>query len=262
MKLLMMKKISKNIFIVLIFSFLFSQDYSLMNIYWEPELPNKGDQVTIYVDVSNSDFFRYAYQMNIHLSIDSKEYLTYPMSRNYSKGMFIWTYTYNINENTYFQIDNNVAFNEIDLNMIPIKEKDLDPFLSVKELLLGKDYAGAITLLENLIKAYPKKEIASEAEFMIAEIYLNDFKEYEIASKYYDNIIQNYSLSFNSVKKSMFTLAYIYANYLDYYSDAIATYRKFQNTYPNDPLSASIDYELEILSSANKTIESLLNSSK
>ena len=82
MKLLMMKKISKNIFIVLIFSFLFSQDYSLMNIYWEPELPNKGDQVTIYVDVSNSDFFRYAYQMNIHLDKDiSSGHRLLPMNR-------------------------------------------------------------------------------------------------------------------------------------------------------------------------------------
>ena len=74
MKLLMMKKISKNTFIFFIFSFLFSQDYSLTEIYWEPEFPNKGDEVTIYADVSNSEFFRYAYQMNIHLSIDLENY--------------------------------------------------------------------------------------------------------------------------------------------------------------------------------------------
>ena len=260
MKLLMMKKISKNTLIFFICSFIFSQDYSLTEIYWEPEFPNKGDEVIIYADVSNSEFFRYAYQMNIHLSIDLEHYSTYAMSRDYSKGMFLWTYTYTINEETSFQVDNNYGFNNIDVNTIYIS--DFDPFLSVKESLLLKDYAKAITLLEELINRYPQKEIAAESEFMIAEIYLNDFKEYEIASKYYDAIVQKYSESFNSVKKSMFTLGYIYANYLDYYSDAISIYKRFQSTYPNDPLLPSIDYELEILSSVNKTIETLLNSSK
>ena len=198
--------------------------------------------------------------MNIHLSENSKSYSTHPMSRDYSKGLFIWTYNYNINENIHFQIDNNDGFNEMSINLIEIS--NIDPFLLAKESLLLKDYGKAILLLDELVKKNPKKKIAAEAEFMIAEIYLNDFKEYEMASEYYDAIIQNYSLSFNSVKKSMFTLGYIYANYLEYYSDAIAIYKKFQETYPDDPLLPSIDYELDILSSINKTIESLLNSSK
>ena len=260
MKLWMMKKINKNIFIFFIFTFLFSQDYSLMNIYWEPKSPNKGDEIIIYVDVSGTEFFRYAYQMNIHFSTDSENYSTYAMSRDFSKGMFMWNYKYKINENTYFQIDNNDRFNDINVNMIALS--NFDPFSTIRESLLLKDYAKAITLLEEITSKHPEKELAAEAQFMIAEIYLNDFKEYEIASKYYDNIVQNYSKSFNSVKKSMFTLGYIYANYLDYYSDAIATYKSFKTIYPSDPLLPSIDYELEILSSVNKTIEALLNSSK
>ena len=260
MKLSMMKKINKNIFIFFLFSFLLSQDYSLMNIYWEPEFPDKGSEITIYVDVSETEFFRYAYQMNIHLSTDSENYSTYAMSRDYSKGMFMWIYKYDINEDIYFQIDNNDGFNDINVKMIPLS--DFDPFSAVKESLLLKDYTKAITLLEEVTNKYPGKEVAAEAQFMIAEIYLNDFKEYEMASEYYHNIVQDYSKSFNSVKKSMFTLGYIYANYLDYYSDAIATYKSFKNTYPYDPLLPSIDYELEILSSVDKTIEALLNSSK
>jgi len=256
----MMKKINKFFFIALFYSFLISQDYSLIDIHWEPEFPKKGDDIIIYADLSNTEFFRYAYQMNIHLSTDAKNYSTYPMSRDYGKGMFMWVYKYRINQDIHFQIDNNYGFNDIAGNLIKISNDD--PFILIKESLLLKDYGNAITLLNEIIEKYSQEELAAEAEFMIAEIYLNDFKEYEIASKYYDSIVRNYPKSFNSVKKSMFTLGYIYANYLEYYSDAIAVYEKFQETYPDDPLLPSINYELDILSSINKTIEDLLNSSK
>ena len=53
-----------------------------------------------------------------------------------------------------------------------------------------------------------------------------------------------------------------YANYLDYYSDAILLYEEFKKTYPNDDLINSIDYELQNLSKFDKEIKSLLNSSK
>jgi len=253
-----MKRISKQISIFLLFSFAISQDYSSIDIYWEPEFPNKGDEVIIYADVSNSESFKYAYQMNIYLSIDSNNYSTYTMNRDYRTGMFTWTYQYNINADTYFQIGDNNS----DVNTIIIKDSETDLFISVKELLLLKDYGKAISLLENISSDYSDEEIASDAEFMIAEIYLNDFKEYKIAADYYLSIIDNYSKSFSSVKKSMFTLGYIYANYLDYYSDAIDIYKKFKLTYANDALLPSIDYELELLSDIEKSINSLLNSSK
>ncbi len=254
----MMKRTSKQAFIFLLFSFVFSQDYSPVNIYWEPEFPNKGDKVTIYADVSDSDF-RYAYQINIHFSTDLQNYSTYAMNRDYGSGMFIWTYQYDVKEDTYFEIGNNDNAN---LNTITIKSSDVNPFIPVKDFLLSKDYGRAITLLENISSDYPNQEMASDAEFMIAEIYLNDFKEYKIASDYYASIIDNYSKSFSSVKKSMFTLGYIYANYLEYYSDAIAIYRQFKATYPNDALLPSVDYELNLLSDIEKSINSLLNSSK
>ena len=256
-----MMKISKNIFIILVLSFVVCQDYSLMNIYWEPESPNKGNDMTIYADVSSAEFFKYSHQMNIHLSIDGKKYSTYAMSKDYNQGLFTWAYQYKINQNIYFQIDNNYGFNDIDTHLIKIS--DYGNPLEEAHILLGKqDYQGCILALKNVINNYQGKVIAAKAEYMIAEILLNDFEEYSLAANYYKNIISSYPYNYQEVKKSMFTLSYIYANYLGYYSDAIAVYRKFQEIYPSDPLLPSIDYELEILSSVNKGIEDLLNSSK
>ena len=60
------------------------------------------------------------------------------------------------------------------------------------------------------------------------------------------DIIANYSHT-TIAKKSIFSLAYIYANYLHYYTDAIELYEKFKITYPSDDLVPSIDYELDVL---------------
>ena len=256
-----MMKISKNSFIILLLSFVVCQDYSLMNIYWEPESPNKGNDMTIYADVSSAEFFKYSHQMNIHLSIDGKKYSTYAMSKDYNQGLFTWAYQYKINQDIYFQIDNNYGFNDIDTHLIKIS--DYGNPLEEAHILLGKqDYQGCILALKNVINNYQGKVIAAKAEYMIAEILLNDFEEYSLAANYYKNIISSYPYNYQEVKKSMFTLAYIYANYLDYYSDAILLYQEFKTKYPHDDLLSSVDYELENLSKFDKEIKSLLNSSK
>ena len=97
---------------------------------------------------------------------------------------------------------------------------------------------------------------------MLAEIYLNDFNNYELSANQFHNIINNYPESSSIVKKSYFTLAYIYSNYLDYYSQSIELYNKFLEKYPNDELIESIHYELELLTKLNTSIDSLINISK
>ena len=158
----MMIKINKISFIFLLCSFLVCQDYSLMNIYWEPEFPNKGDDIIIYANVSETEYFKNSYQMNIHLSVDGNEYSTYAMLRDYNKGLFVWTYQYKINQDPDFQIDNNYGFNDIDTHFIKIS--DYDTILHEANLLLAnQDYQGCILNLKNIINAYNGRSIAAEA---------------------------------------------------------------------------------------------------
>ena len=250
-----------NYIILCAISFVFCQDYSLMNIYWTPEYPNKNQSITIHADVVDADYFKYSYQMNIHLSLDGKNYSTYPMLRDYNKGLFIWTYEYTLDESIYFQIDNNISFNNTNVNTIDIVNSS-DIFKKINLSLIEKKYEESIGKLEAIISRNIGKPDAAKAEYMIAEIFLNDFEEYEIAANRYNKIISNYPSHYEEVKKSMFTLAYIYANYLDYYTDAILIYNQFKNKYPNDDLISSIDYELQNLVKINQEIKSLLNSSK
>ena len=101
-------------------------------------------------------------------------------------------------------------------------------------------------ILNDIIALNPSSDLAAECIYMISEIYLNDFNEYEISTMFLKDIIENYSHT-SIAKKSIFSLAYIYANYLHYYTNAIELYEKFKTTYPSDDLIPSIDYELDVL---------------
>ena len=251
--------INKNYFIIIFFSFSLC-----VNTYWEPYNPKANERITVYADVSNSLELKYSYPLYIHLSVNGKEYTSHLMSLDYVKQLSTWEYKFNISSNTYFQIDNNryyVADKNWKDALIMISD-NLDLFEEVDLALSTKNYNRCMLLLNNIVNNYQDNQISVKAQYMMAEIFLNDFKDYSMAINYYQNIISNYSIDFQEVKKSMFTLAYIYANHLDYYTDAINLYKEFKNKYPNDDLIASIDYELENLLKIDKEIESLLKSSK
>ena len=118
------------------------------------------------------------------------------------------------------------------------------------------DLTQAIINLENIINKYPMHDIAGEAQYLLAEIYLNDIKNFDIAVEHYQKSINNYSNS-KIAKNSLFMLGYVYNNFLTSYTDAIESYRSFLIKYPNDELIPSVRYELESLSNIEKTKDSL-----
>ena len=57
----------------------------------------------------------------------------------------------------------------------------------------------------------------------------------------------------------MFTIGYIYANYLDAYTDAANVYNEFLVKYPNDDLVSAVNYELDNLKENLAKIKELIN---
>ena len=113
--------------------------------------------------------------------------------------------------------------------------------------------------IENCLKTlFEIKCCHLESNYTIAEIYLNDFRNYNISLEYFNQIVSfidndesNKSLpKFNNLyKKSLFMSSYIYSNYLGMYSRGYDGYSLFIEKFPNDDLSSSVIYELEQLSS-------------
>ena len=114
----------------------------------------------------------------------------------------------------------------------------------------------SITSFKSIINTYPLHELAAQAQFQIADIYLNDTKDFEFAVEEFQKVVQDYP-DHEVSKKSLFMIAYIYNNYLEAYSDAIINYNLFKDKYPDDELIPSVEYELEGLKNIKTTIDSL-----
>ena len=114
----------------------------------------------------------------------------------------------------------------------------------------------SVNSFKSIIKDYPLDDLAAKAQFQIADIYLNDTKDFEFAVKEFEKIVKKYP-GHEVSKKSLFMIAYIYNNYLEAYSDAIINYNLFKEKYPTDELIPSVEYELEGLKNIKATIDSL-----
>jgi len=114
----------------------------------------------------------------------------------------------------------------------------------------------AISSFKSIINNFPKHELSAKAQFQIADIFLNDEKNYDYAIKEIKLVVKNYP-NHDDAKKSLFMIAYIYNNYINAYSDAILHYHLFKEKYPNDELIPSVEYELNGLKNVQSTIDSL-----
>ena len=114
----------------------------------------------------------------------------------------------------------------------------------------------SITSFKTILDKYPSDNFAAEAQFQIADIYLNDVKDFEFAVEEFQKVVAQYP-NHEVSKKSLFMIAYIYNNYLNAYSDAIITYNLFREKYPDDDLIPSVKFELDGLKDIQSTIDSL-----
>jgi len=125
-----------------------------------------------------------------------------------------------------------------------------------KQHRVEENLKDSISDYKEIISRYPDHDLSAKSQFQIADIYLNDTKNFEYAVKEFKKVVDNHS-NHEVAKKSLFMIAYIYNNYLDAYSDAIIHYNLFKEKYPDDELIPSVQYELDGLKVIQSTIDSL-----
>ena len=114
----------------------------------------------------------------------------------------------------------------------------------------------SITSFKTILEKYPADNFAAKAQFQIADIYLNDVKDFDFAIEEFEKVIEYYP-KHDVAKNSLFMIAYIHNNYLESYTDAIELYNLFMNKYPNDDLIPSVKFELEGLYEMESIIDSM-----
>ena len=131
-------------------------------------------------------------------------------------------------------------------------EDNTSNFEEVDYLREEKKYMETISILKSMIESdNSSKDDISKSHFTIADILLNDFRNYQLAIIEFNKVLE-ISINNDYRKKSLFMVGYIYHNNLQQFSDALLVYEQFKNEYPNDELITSVDYEIDLI---NKILE-------
>ena len=125
-----------------------------------------------------------------------------------------------------------------------------------KEFRKDNNLKEAINTFKLIINNNPDDIYAPQSQFQIADIFLNDTKDYEFALKEFKIFLEKYP-NHKDAKKSLFMVAYINNNYINAFSDAIFYYNLFKEKYPDDELIPSVVYELKGLQAIKNQIDSL-----
>tara|TARA_B100001250_G_C19558008_1_gene682063 strand:+ start:28 stop:492 length:465 start_codon:yes stop_codon:yes gene_type:complete len=133
-----------------------------------------------------------------------------------------------------------------------------EKWLKAVEFRKESELMNSITLLREIVNLSKTDSLSVKAQYQIADIYLNDVNDYDLAIIEFNRLLSKYSDTEYS-KKSLFMLGYISANYIQAYSDAINYYDMFLSKYPEDDLSYSVQYELDALSDIIKDLDVLKN---
>ena len=123
----------------------------------------------------------------------------------------------------------------------------------VKKFRINKDHSNAIVELKKILNSNIKFYQKDETYFTLAEIYLNDIKDYYKSIEYYSYV----SDKSDFYPKSIFMIGYIYSNNLNEYTQAFKYYNAFKNQFSNHELYSSVLYELELLDKHESIIDSL-----
>jgi len=283
MKLLMMK--NKKIFLKYFLSIIFLNllvAFSCNNFYIEESISsNDLDSYTIefYFDVKDSQFPTNVFPLYIKIEQSipfSSSAEVYAMNYAYWECPTCFKISYDglfdKDNQLLISFSDNQSFEDNVLGVITVDPYNLTPFYKIDyqllyseslDLIKKKVYDKSIAKLNFIIENSFDTELIASSKYLISEIYLNDFNNYDMSVLYLEDILNSCPQCVSEIfKKSLFSLSYIYANYLDYYSDAIKLYNDFIVLYPNDELISSVKYELELLSPYEKKIDELIQTSK
>jgi TolA-binding protein len=97
-----------------------------------------------------------------------------------------------------------------------------------------------------LTKYYSNSDIASKGQYMIGDVYMNDFRDFTTAIQEYRKVIENYNGS-SQEPHALFMIGYIYANVINDTKSAKIEYENFINRFSNHELAPSVRFELEYL---------------
>lgn len=114
----------------------------------------------------------------------------------------------------------------------------------------------AVEHLMYMTEKYSQHELTPKAQYMLGDLYMNDFRDFTTAIQEYRKVIENYAGS-SQEAHALFMIGYIYANVVNDPKSAEIEYKSFLQRFPNHELSPSVKFELEFLGKGIEEIPAL-----
>ena len=114
----------------------------------------------------------------------------------------------------------------------------------------------AVDHLMYMTNKYSSNELTPKAQYMLGDIYMNDFKDFTTAIQEYRKVLSNYGGSLQE-PHALFMIGYIYANVTNDTKNAEIEYKSFIEKFPNHELYPSVKFELEFLGKSIEEIPAL-----
>tara|TARA_Y100000741_G_scaffold145046_1_gene109457 strand:- start:89 stop:823 length:735 start_codon:yes stop_codon:yes gene_type:complete len=114
----------------------------------------------------------------------------------------------------------------------------------------------AVNHLMFMLDNFPDHEIASKAQYMLGDIYMNDFRDFTTAIQEYRKVLEKYAKS-QQEPHALFMIGYIYANIMNDEKSAEIEYKKFLKRFPKHELAPSVEFEIKFLGKSIEEIPAL-----
>jgi TolA-binding protein len=107
-----------------------------------------------------------------------------------------------------------------------------------------------------MVEEYSSNTLTPKAQYMLGDIYMNDFRDFTTAIQEYRKVIKNYGGS-PQEPHALFMIGYIYANIINDNKSAELEYKSFLNQFPDHELYPSVKFELDFLGKSIEEIPAL-----
>tara|TARA_Y100001980_G_C14542450_1_gene320810 strand:- start:127 stop:2259 length:2133 start_codon:yes stop_codon:yes gene_type:complete len=132
---------------------------------------------------------------------------------------------------------------EVDFNNLEGYENPESLLNKAESLRKQKRLKESVEILFGLIGKYPENELTPKAQYMLGDIYMNDFRDFALAIEEYGKVLERHSGS-EQEPHALFMIGYIHANVLGEQDVAKEKYDEFLNKFPEHELAPSIKFEL------------------
>ena len=107
-----------------------------------------------------------------------------------------------------------------------------------------------------MIDKYDQHKLSSKAQYMLGDLYMNDFRDFTTAIQEYRKVLEKHTGS-DQEPHALFMIGYIYANIISDEKSAKVEYESFLRKFPSHELAPSVIFEIDYLGKSIDQIPAL-----